>query len=141
MVNTADSTETSVTVTTKPDGALTTVSVDADGEETSEETPAPKKTPTTDTTTDPTGEPTTDSTDDAEPKPNGMKGPIIGIVAVGIIAGGYCAYKKRQDSEGQEGGNREDKKLFKKVFKGKTQKKATKEEMVPTFAVQSEEQV
>jgi hypothetical protein len=84
-----------------------------------------------------------DKTKDGEEKAeegSGMAGPIIGLVAIAVCAGGFCAYKKRQDSE-NEGGKKEDKKLFKKVFKGKTQKKATKEEMVPTFAVPSEEQV
>jgi hypothetical protein len=84
-----------------------------------------------------------DKTKDGDAKAeegSGMAGPIIGLVAIAVCAGGFCAYKKRQDSE-NEGGKKEDKKLFKKVFKGKTQKKATKEEMVPTFAVPSEEQV
>ena len=65
---------------------------------------------------------------------------IIGAVAAVVIIGGYCCYKKNSDNE-NEGGSKEDKKLFKKVFKGKTQKKAAKEEIIPTFAVPSEEQV
>ena len=65
---------------------------------------------------------------------------IIGAVAAVVVIGGYCCYKKNSD-DSNEGGYKEDKKLFKKVFKGKTQKKATKEDIIPTFAVPSEEQV
>ena len=82
----------------------------------------------------------TEELEDLE-KPKGSATPIIiGVVAAVVIIGGYCCYKKNSDSE-SEGGNKEDKKLFKKVFKGKTQKKAAKEEIIPTFAVPTEEQV
>jgi hypothetical protein len=64
---------------------------------------------------------------------------VVAVVALVVIGGGCFCYKKNQSDA--EGGQKEDKKLFKKVFKGKTQKKATKEEIIPTFAVPNEEQV
>jgi hypothetical protein len=62
------------------------------------------------------------------------------VVAAILIVGGCMCYRNKQKNE-NEGGAKEDKKLFKKVFKGKVQKKATKEEMVPSFAVPQEETV
>tara|TARA_B110001450_G_scaffold121962_1_gene114934 strand:+ start:260 stop:490 length:231 start_codon:yes stop_codon:yes gene_type:complete len=74
-------------------------------------------------------------------KKAGGKGPmIVGIIALVVVVGGCYCYKKNSDSE-SEGGQKEDKKLFKKVFKGKVQKKATKEEIIPTFAIPAEEQI
>ena len=61
---------------------------------------------------------------------------IVGLIVVGV--GCYCYRKNKEDNEG---GQKEDKKLFKKVFKGKVQKKAAKEEIIPTFAVPAEEQI
>ena len=53
---------------------------------------------------------------------------IAGIAAVVVVAlaGGYC-YKKNSENEG---GQKEDRKLFKHVFKGKVQKKAAKDQFV-----------
>ena len=68
-----------------------------------------------------------------------MLGPIMGVVALLVVVGGcYCFKKKDYDAEG---GAKEDKKLFKKVFKGKVQKRATKEEIIPSFVVPAEEQI
>jgi hypothetical protein len=64
---------------------------------------------------------------------------IVGILALVAIGGGCYCYNKNKEEK--EGGMKEDKKLFKKVFKGKTSKKATKEEIIPTFAVPAEEQI
>lgn len=64
---------------------------------------------------------------------------IMGVVALVVVGGGCYCYRK--NSSENEGGQKEDKKLFKKVFKGKEQKKATKEEIIPTFAVPVEEQI
>merc|ERR1711916_14658 len=69
--------------------------------------------------------------------PGGMI--AIVVVALVVVVGGCYCYRK--NSSENEGGAKEDKKLFKKVFKGKTQKKATKEEIIPTFAVPAEEQI
>merc|ERR1719163_1123361 len=61
---------------------------------------------------------------------------VTGIVALVVIGGGcYCYNKNKAENEG---GDKEDKKLFKKVFKGKSQKKAVKDEIIPTFAVPAE---
>merc|ERR1719454_1403448 len=65
---------------------------------------------------------------------------ITGILALVVIGGGCYCYNRNKE-EDKEGGMKEDKKLFKKVFKGKTQKKATKEEIIPTFVVPAEEQI
>lgn len=65
---------------------------------------------------------------------------IGGIVALAVVIGGCYCYKKQQ-SEDNEGGAKEDKKLFKKVFKGKIQKKATKDEFIPTSLVPADEQI
>ena len=64
---------------------------------------------------------------------------IISVAAIALIGGGCYCYRKNKSEN--EGGEREDKKLFKKVFKGKVQKKAAKEEIIPTFAVPAEEQI
>ena len=82
----------------------------------------------------------TATTADELNKKVGGKGPmIVGIIALVVVVGGCYCYRK--NSEENEGGAKEDKKLFKKVFKGKVQKKATKEEIIPTFAVPAEEQI
>ena len=64
---------------------------------------------------------------------------IISVAAIALIGGGCYCYRKNKSEN--EGGEKEDKKLFKKVFKGKVQKKAAKEEIIPTFAVPAEEQI
>jgi hypothetical protein len=67
---------------------------------------------------------------------------IVSVVAAIAVIGGCVCYRNKQMNENiNEGGAKEDKKLFKKVFKGKVQKKATKEEMVSSFAVPQEETV
>merc|ERR1719198_248973 len=76
---------------------------------------------------------------DANKATGGHLGLIMGVVALVVVGGGCYCYRK--NSSENEGGQKEDKKLFKKVFKGKEQKKATKEEIIPTFAVPAEEQI
>ena len=65
------------------------------------------------------------------------------ILTAGIFFMLGCAWyhcSKKKDSSQNEGGQIEDKKLFKKVFKGKTHKKAAKEGIIE-LRVTGEEQV
>ena len=64
---------------------------------------------------------------------------IGGVVVAGLLVGGCIYYKKKQNDN--EGGEKEDKTLFKKQFKGNTIKKVQKEALVPSFAVPAEENI
>ena len=49
------------------------------------------------------------------------EGRFIFTGAICLIAiGGWCYYRRKMNSSENEGGHKEDKMLFKKVFKGKT---------------------
>ena len=78
---------------------------------------------------------------DEEKSSGGMVGGIIaGVVVAGLLVGG-CVYYKKKNSDDAEGGEKEDKKLFKLQFKGNTLKKIQKEALVPTFAIPAEENI
>jgi len=47
---------------------------------------------------------------------------IVSVVAAIAVVGGCVCYRNKQNSE-NEGGAKEDKKLFKKVFKGRSKRK------------------
>lgn len=86
---------------------------------------------------------TTDPADPAveEPKKGKMVGGIIGgVVVAGLLVGG-CVYMRKKNSDENEGGDSEDKKLFKLQFKGNTLRKVQKESLVPTFAIPAEENI
>ena len=86
---------------------------------------------------------TTDPADPAveEPKKGKMVGGIIGgVVVAGLLVGG-CVYMRKKNSDDNEGGDSEDKKLFKLQFKGNTLRKVQKESLVPTFAIPAEENI
>jgi hypothetical protein len=68
-------------------------------------------------------------------------GVIIGGVAAAVVLVGGCVYYKKKQGEDAEGGQKEDKKLFKNTFKGNVVKKVQKEALVPTFAVPAEENI
>ena len=81
-----------------------------------------------------------DSEDEA--KKGGKVGAIIGgVVVAGLLVGGCVYLKKKRDSEAAEGGECEDKKLFKLQFKGNTVKKIQKEALVPTYSIPAEENI
>lgn len=63
---------------------------------------------------------------------------IGGVVVAGLVVGGIIYKKKSSDNEG---GDKEDRSLFKKQFKGNVVKKVQKEALVPTFAVPAEENI
>jgi hypothetical protein len=69
-----------------------------------------------------------------------MGGIIGGVVVAGLLVGG-CVYMKKKNSDDAEGGQKEDKKLFRLQFKGDTFKKIQKEALVPTFAIPAEENI
>ena len=77
---------------------------------------------------------------DADAGSKSKTGAIIGgVVVAGLLVGGCVYYKKKQNDN--EGGEKEDKTLFKKQFKGNTMKKVQKEALVPSFAVPAEENI
>jgi hypothetical protein len=81
-----------------------------------------------------------DSEDEA--KKGGKVGAIIGgVVVAGLLVGGCVYLKKKRESEAAEGGECEDKKLFKLQFKGNTVKKIQKEALVPTYSIPAEENI
>lgn len=75
---------------------------------------------------------------DTSEKEGSATTPIIVSITAIILIGGGCFYYRKNKSEA-EGGEKEDKKLFKKVFSGKVQKKAAKEEIIPTSTVSTVE--
>ena len=71
--------------------------------------------------------------------PGVKTGAIIGgIVVAGLLIGG-CVYMKKKNSEEAEGGEMEDRQLFKAQFKGNTLKKVQKEALVPSFVIPAQE--
>ena len=103
-----------------------------------EEEPAAEEEATEETTEETTEGETTEEPE-AEAKSN--TGAIIGGVAAAAVIVGGCVYMKKKNSEDAEGGQKEDKKLFKSTFKGNVVKKVQKEALVPTFAVPAEENI
>lgn len=106
-------------------------------EEPATEEPAAEEEAATDdaATTDPA------DPDVKEPKKGKMVGGIIGgVVVAGLLVGG-CVYMRKKNSDENEGGDSEDKKLFKLQFKGNTLRKVQKESLVPTFAIPAEENI
>ena len=92
-----------------------------------------------DTADDGSNDETVDPAAEGEAKSN--TGAIIGGVAAAAVIVGGCVYMKKKNSEDAEGGQKEDKKLFKSTFKGNVVKKVQKEALVPTFAVPAEENI
>ena len=82
---------------------------------------------------------TATAAEDAVPK--SKMGAIIGGVAACVVLVGGCVYYKKKQGDDAEGGQKEDKKLFKNTFKGNVVKKVQKEALVPTFAVPAEENI
>jgi hypothetical protein len=110
---------------------------EATEEEPAAEEEATEEEPATDETTD-AADPAVDPA--AEPKKGKMMGGIIGgVVVAGLLVGG-CVYMRKKN-EDAEGGEKEDKKLFKLQFKGNSMKKSKKEALVPTFAIPAEENI
>ena len=94
-----------------------------------------------DGTADGAADGTTDGTATEEPKKGSKVGGIIGgVVAAGVLVGG-CVYFKKKGNNDNEGGENEDRRLFKLQFKGNTVKKVQKEALVPTFAIPAEENI
>ena len=91
------------------------------------------------------GEPATEegepATEEGEAAPKSKMGGIIGGVAGAVILIGGCVYYKKSQKNDEEGGEKEDRKLFKSTFKGNVVKKVQKEALVPTFAVPAEENI
>jgi hypothetical protein len=127
----ADAPEADTTDATTTD-ATTTDATTTDGTTTDATT-------TDGTTTD--GQTADGTTTDGEAVPKSKTGPIIGGVAGGLVLVGGIVYCMKKGKDDNEGGEMEDKKLFKAQFKGNTVKKVQKEALVPTFAIPAEENI